>query len=153
MWSEQLVFVTLIQPLQFPLIDGQLDCHASALWTYDLIIVSKCCGWSSHDLLGRSWGLCRWSWAALEASVDSLGPLFWPLWEVLAALGALREAESTQRAAKSGLRVAQERPRVPQEQPRAARKGPKGVPRPPAEAQIAAQDRPLRPQERPKTAR
>ena len=37
-------------------------------------------------VLGRPWGLCQRSWAALGISVGGLGPLFVLLWAVLAAL-------------------------------------------------------------------
>ena len=34
-------------------------------------------------VLGRSWDLCGWSWAALGTSVGGLGPLLGPQWVVL----------------------------------------------------------------------
>ena len=39
-------------------------------------------------VLGRSWGLCWRSWAALGAYVDGLGPLLGPKLAVLGGLGA-----------------------------------------------------------------
>ena len=38
-------------------------------------------------VLGRSKGLCGWSWAAPRASVGGPGPLSGPLWAVLGRLG------------------------------------------------------------------
>ena len=65
--------------------------------TYDLKVILKCCGRSSHDLLvlcGWSWPLsgpllavlCR-SWPTLGTSVGDLVPLLGPMLAVLAALG------------------------------------------------------------------
>ena len=67
--------------------------------TYDLKVILKYCGRSSHDLLvlcGWSWPLsgpllavlCH-SWSTLGTSVGDLGLLLRPTWAVLAALGAL----------------------------------------------------------------
>ena len=66
--------------------------------TYDLKVILKYCGRSSHDLLVLcewSWPLsgpllavlCR-SWSTLGTSVGDLGLLLRPAWAVLAALGA-----------------------------------------------------------------
>ena len=38
-------------------------------------------------VLGRSKGLCGWSWAAPRASVGGRGPLSGPLWVLLGRLG------------------------------------------------------------------
>ena len=73
--------------------------------TYDLKVILKYCGRSSHDLLVlcgwswplsgpllavlcRSWSLCWRSWPTLGTSVGGLGLLLGPAWAVLAALGA-----------------------------------------------------------------
>ena len=73
--------------------------------TYDLKVILKYCGRSSHDLLVlcgcswplsgpllavlcHSWSLCWRSWPTLGTSVDGLGLLLGPAWAVLAALGA-----------------------------------------------------------------
>ena len=65
--------------------------------TYDLKVILKCCGRSSHEVLG----LCGWSWLVLGASVGGFGPLLGPLCAVLAPLGALGDAKSPPRAAKT----------------------------------------------------
>ena len=73
--------------------------------TYDLKVVLKCCGRSSHDLLVlcgwswplsgpflavlcHSWSLWWRSWPTLGTSVGGLGLLLGPAWAVVAALGA-----------------------------------------------------------------
>ena len=73
--------------------------------TYDLKVILKYCGRSSHDLLVlcgwswplsepllavlcHSWSLCWRSWPTLGTSVGGLGLLLGPAWAVLAALGA-----------------------------------------------------------------
>ena len=74
--------------------------------TYDLKVILKYCGRSSHDLLVlcgwswplsgpllavlcRSWSLCWRSWPTLGTSVGGLGLLLGPVWAVLAALVAV----------------------------------------------------------------
>ena len=82
--------------------------------TYDLKVILKYCGRSSHEVLG----LCGWSWLVLGASVGGFGPLLGPLCAVLAALGAPGDAKSPPRAAKGGPKSSQERPKSGQERPR-----------------------------------
>ena len=96
--------------------------------TYDLKVMLKYCGRFSHEVLG----LCRWFWLVLGASVGGFGLLSGPLWAVLAALGAPRDAKSPPRAAKGTPRVYQE-------------EGPRGVPRAPKSAPRAPPNRPKAP--------
>ena len=73
--------------------------------TYDLKVILKYCGRSSHDLLVlcgwswllsgpllavlcHSWSLCWRSWPTLGTSVGGPGLLLGPAWAVWAALGA-----------------------------------------------------------------
>ena len=117
--------------------------------TYDLKVILKYCGRSSHEVLG----LCGWSWLVLGASVGGFGSLSGPLWVVLAALGAPRDAKTAQerpkRVPKSVQQRPKSRPKRPKSDPRAAKTGPRATKSGPRAAKSGSRA----PQERPKVAK